>query len=163
MKTKVGVGVGVAFLVLGLPVRPQAGAAAGHSQAVFVADLPDVGTIYARYSCTSRRTRRFALGIHVLANGQSTDVRFRAGRFRRDRNLQPGDSTSWFASSSSRVEWLAAAAGGENGTVVASVRVVGYPRTRRGLCARYSPPRATVQIYPRRYYVKRDFLRRLIG
>jgi hypothetical protein len=64
---------------------------------------------------------------------------------------------------SRRVEWLAAAAGGENGTVVGWVRVVAYPRKARDRCSPYSPPRTTAQIYPRRRYETRNFLRQLIG
>jgi hypothetical protein len=71
--------------------------------------------------------------------------------------LQPGDPTSWFPCRNDDVQWLAAAAGGENETVVGVVRAdFGY----RGGEPSYSPPRVTVQLYPRRYYKARDFLRR---
>jgi hypothetical protein len=152
---------GVVFLVVGLSGRPQATATTRRvGNATFVAVLPDIGTIYSRYDCT--RGWRFALGIHVFSDSQTTGVRFRAGSFTRDRTLQPGDPTSWFRYSTSRVEWLAAVAGGENGNVVGSVRVVGFPRGGRN-CAPYDPPRATIQTYPRRQYYPRGILRRLIG
>jgi hypothetical protein len=149
----------VALLAVGVSLRHQAAAAiARPHRAVFVASLPEIGTIYSRYDCTGGR--RFALGIRVTGP-QTTGVRFRAGGFSRDRTLQPGEAT-WFRYSARRVQWLAAAAGGENGTVVGWVRVAGYPRAEPD-CGPYAPPRVTVQIYPRRYYTSRDFLRHFIG
>lgn len=150
---------GLMSVALALSLRHQAAAARTRDPAVFVASLPEIGTIYSRYDCT--RGRRFALGIRI-SGPQTTGVRLRAGSFHRDRTLQPGDPTSWFSYSDRRAQWLAAAAGGENGTVVGWVRVVGYPSSRHD-CTVYAPPRVTVQIYPRRYYNSRDILRRLIG
>jgi hypothetical protein len=153
--------MGLLSLTFALSVRHQAAAATSATgPAVFVASLPEIGTIYSRYDCT--HGRRFALGIRISEGGQTTNVRFRAGSFRRDRTLQPGDPTSWFSYSDRRVQWLAAASGGENGTVVGWVRVIGYPSSRHD-CTVYAPPRATVQIYPRRYYTSRDILRHFIG
>ena len=154
------------LLTAGLSLRRGAAAATGKPSAVFVSDLPAIGTVYARYYCTRRRSLRFALGIHVLKMGQSGVVRFRAGRFRSDRELQPGNPTLWFPNRPSRVEWLAAAAGGENGTVVGWVRVVGYSAHVGKSCSAYAPPRVTVQIYPRSVNYDENswrYLRRLIG
>lgn len=155
-----------ALLAAGSSLRRGA-AATTRPPAVFVSDLPAIGTVYARYYCTRSRSLRFALGIHILETGQSTLARFRAGRFSRDRELQPGDPTAWFPYRPSRVEWLAAAAGGENGTVVGWVRVVGYSAHVGKSCSGYAPPRVTVQIYPRRYYSGGEsfgrILRRFIG
>jgi hypothetical protein len=149
---------GLWFLGVAVTAWRPAAATAGNSR-TFVAVLSEIGTIYARYDCV--QGPRFSLGIRITGP-QTTVVRFRAGSFSRDRTLQPGDPLSWFRYSNRRVEWLAAAAGGENGTVVGWVRVVGYPGAGRN-CAAYAPPRVTTQIYPRRYYSSRDILRRLIG
>lgn len=79
------------------------------------------------------------------------------------RQLQPGYPTSWFPYGGKRVQFLAAASGGEEGTVAGVVRVnYGYP-SRDPHCFTYAPPRATVQIYPRRYYSSRDGLGQFIG
>jgi hypothetical protein len=134
---------------------------------LFVATLPQIGTVYARYYCSGERSRRFGLGIHFFSLGQSGLVRFRAGHFGRDREVQPGDPTAWFPYRPDRVEWLAAAAGGENGNVVGWVRVLGYGTDRaNNPCSPNDPPRATVQVYPRGFDYDRlsvRFLRRLIG
>lgn len=152
---------GLVLLAFGLSFGHQAAVASARSgHATFVASLPEIGTIYSRYDCA--HGRRFALGIRISGGSQTAGVRFRAGKFRRDRTLQPGDPTSWFGYSDRRVLWLAVAAGGENGTVVGWVRVIGYPSSRHD-CTVYAPPRVTAQIYPRRYYNSQDILRRLIG
>ena len=99
----------------------------------------------------------------VWSNTATTGVRFRAGRLVRVRQLQPGDPTIWFPYSAKRVQYLAAGSGGEEGTVVGVVRVnYSYP-SREPLCFPYAPPRSTVQVYPRRYYISRDFLRQFTG
>jgi hypothetical protein len=152
---------GAALLLAGLILRHQAVAATSHVPGTFVAVLPEIGTVYSRYDCN--HGWRFALGINVFSGSQTTGVRFRAGRFSRERTLQPGDPTSWFRYSTRRVLWVAAAADGEDGTVVGWVRVVGYPSSGPN-CAPYTPPRVTIQIYPRRYYYARgDLLCRFIG
>ncbi|HUJ55042.1 MAG TPA: hypothetical protein VLW49_03530 [Gaiellaceae bacterium] len=152
----VALAVSVAFPAVGLARAEHAG------NRTFVAVLPQIGTVYARYDCS--HARRFALGIHVFRMSQTTFVRYRAGSHARDRELQPGDPTSWFRYTTRRVAWLAAAAGGENGTVVGWVRVVGYSRNSPYACDDVSdPPRATVQIYPRDYPPPGYSLRKLIG
>jgi hypothetical protein len=151
---------GLASLGAGLALwHPAAAATSPGGRGTFVARLPDIGTVYSRYDCT--RGWRFGLGIRVTGP-QTTVVRFRAGSFTRDRTLQPGDPTSWFRYSSSRVQWLAAGAGGENGAVVGWLRVVGYPSTGPN-CAPYAPPRVTMQMYPRNYFLRGFTLRQFIG
>jgi len=153
------------LLAAGLSLRGGAAAATSKTPAVFVSDLPAIGTIYARYYCTRTRSLRSALGIHVLEMAATTVVRFRAARFSRNRELQPG-STAWFPYRPNRVEWLAAASAGENGVVVGWVRVVGYGAHAGKSCWTYQPPRVTVQIYPRSIDYDENswrYLRRLIG
>ncbi len=158
--------IAAALLAAGLSLRHGAAAATRRAPPVFVTQLPEIGTVYARSYCARNRSPRFALGIHYLEMGQSGVVRFRAGRFSRDREVQPGDPTAWFPYRSGRVEWLAAAAGGENGVVVGWVRVVGYSARVGKSCGLYDPLRVTVQIYPRSFDYNKNssgFLRRLIG
>ena len=130
------------------------------SNAVLVAVLPEIGTVYSRYSCT--RGWRFALGVHV-SGPQTTLVRIRTGGVSRDQELQPGQ-THWFEYSLGRVQRLAATAAGENGEVYGWMRVTGYPRSGRN-CSPYAPPRVTFQMYPRGYYRLSGYalLRHLIG
>jgi hypothetical protein len=156
-----------ALLAGGLSLRGGAAAATRKQpRAIFVAKLPEIGTVYARTYCTGDGPLRFALGIHYLEMGQSGVVRFRAGRFSRDREMQPGDPTAWFPYRRDRVEWLAAAAGGENGVVVGWVRVIGRSAHSDTCQSSYGPLRVTVQTYPRSFDYDRGsarYLRRLIG
>lgn len=142
------------------PTHHLAAATPRAGNATLVATLPEVGTVYSRYNCT--RGLRFALGIH-LTGPQTAAVRLRTGSVSRVREVQPGQM-SWFGYSPERMQWLAAAASGENGTVVGWVRVTGYPSSGRD-CTPYMPPRVTIQVYPRRYYRLPDYplLRHLIG
>jgi hypothetical protein len=152
-----------ALLAAGLSLRGGAVAATTQPPAVFVAKFPQIGTVYMRSYCARARSPHFALGVHY--SSQSGVARFRAGRFSRDREVQPGNPTAWFPYRPSRVEWLAAAAGGENGVVVGWVRVVGYS-TQKSCDAVYDPPRVTVQIYPRSLNYDENssrYLRHLIG
>ncbi|HZS30000.1 MAG TPA: hypothetical protein VFA37_01945 [Gaiellaceae bacterium] len=163
MRAFVFVLIAGALVVTGSSLRRAAAAATAQSPAVFVSALPEIGTVYARYDCTSNRSLRFALGIRY--SRQSGVVRFRAGRFSRDREVQPGP-TAWFPYRPSQVEWLAAAAGGENGVVVGWVRVIGYGAHAGKSCSAYDPPRVTVQIYPRTQNYDENsgrYLRLLIG
>lgn len=152
------------LLAAALPLRRGVAAATGHAPPVFVSKLPEIGTVYMRSYCTRRGSLRSALGIHYVS--QSGWVRFRAGRFGRDRLVQPGEPTAWFPYRPKRVEWLAAAAGGENGVVVGWVRVIGHSTRVGKSCSAYDPPRVTVQIFPRSINYdenSRRYLRRLIG
>ena len=131
-----------------------------------IANLPEIGTVYARTYCSGAGPLRFALGIHYLRMGQSGVVRFRAGRFSRNRFMQPGYPAKWFPPRRDHVLWLAAAAGGENGSVVGWVRVIGH-RAHSDTChSGYDPLRVTVQVYPRSTDYDRNswrYLRHLIG
>lgn len=153
----------LALLALGSgPHRPAAAATPKAGNRAFVAVLPQIGTVYARYDCS--HGRRFALGLRIRWKTQTAEVRFRAGSFARDREIQPADPTHWFRYTRRRIEWLAAAAGGENGTVVGWVRVIGYSRNSLGACDDvHDPPRATIETYPRRYPPPGFSLRKLIG
>ena len=154
------------LLVTGLSLRHEAAAATPRLPAVVVAKLPEIGTVYERTYCTGKGPLRFALGIRYLKMGQSGIVRFRAGRFSRHREMQPGDPTAWFPRRRDRAEWLAAAAGGENGVVVGWVRVIGRGAQADTCQSGYDPLRVTVQTYPRSFDYNRNsarYLRRLIG
>jgi hypothetical protein len=151
-------------LVFAFGIRPLGHRASAATRArggpVVLTALPSIGTIYWRSRCAGRGPSRWSLGIRLWSSTATTGVRFKAGKLVTVRTLQPGDPTSWFPYSGKRVQYLAAASGGEEGTVVGVVRMnYGYP-SREPLCFTYAPPRATVQIYPRRYYNSRDFLRR---
>jgi hypothetical protein len=155
-----------ALLAAGLSLRSGAATATRQPPATFVATLPEIGTVYERAYCTGEGPFRFALGIRYLKMGQSGMVRFRAGRFSRDREAQPGGPTVWFRQRLDRVEWLAAAAGGENGVVVGWVRVAGRSAHSNTCQSAYDPLRVTVQIHPRSLDYNRGssrYLRRLIG
>ncbi|MDX6481916.1 MAG: hypothetical protein QOG85_2426 [Gaiellaceae bacterium] len=134
--------------------------------AVVVAKLPEIGTVYERTYCTGTGPLRFALGIRYLKIGQSGVARFRAGGFSRNREMQPGYPTTWFPRRRSRTQWLAAAAGGENGSVVGWVRVVGRSAHSDRCQSGYDPLRVTVKIYPRSLNYNENswgYLRHLIG
>lgn len=155
-----------ALLAAGLSLRRGAAAATRQASPIFVAKLPEIGTVYGRAYCTGTGPLRFALGIRYLKMGQSGVVRFRAGRFSKDREMQPGDPTAWFPQRRDRAEWLAAAAGGENGVVVGWVRAIGRSAHADTCQSGYDPLRVTVQTYPRSLAYDRNsarYLRRLIG
>ena len=158
------VGVGLAALAAGLMLRQGASAVTPRpGPTIVLAALPNIGMVYWRYDCGSRGPIRHSLGIHIWGNTASTQVRFRAGKLVVVRELQPAGPTSWFPSSAEQVQWLAAASGGKEGTVVGAVRIdYSYP-SRESHCFPYAPPRLTVQFFPRRYYNSRDFLRQFTG
>ncbi len=140
---------------------PSAAATARGEKPVVVAVLPQVGTVYALSTCANQHNR-WSLGFRALRNWQTANVVSRAGkRISHDRTVQPGGPTTWFPSSARRVQQLAAAAGGENGTVVAVVRATGWAK-HGDACWFFNPPRVTVQLYPRRYYYRPNFLRHLL-
>ncbi|HEU5476793.1 MAG TPA: hypothetical protein VFU64_03075 [Gaiellaceae bacterium] len=117
-----------------------------------LATFPTIGTVYGRYEGCESKHPRFSLGIRLFSNASSTSVRVRAGRFSRISNLpNPPYPTRWFRYSSHRVQWLAAETGGEGGVSAGVVRVV-FLAGRFGAweCAYHTPPRVTVQVYPRR-------------
>jgi hypothetical protein len=169
MKTSVFLVVVVSGALLAAGWSLRGGAATATRQpavGVVVAKLPEIGTVYERTYCTGTGPLRLALGIRYLKMGQSGAVRFRAGRFSRNREMQPGYSTAWFPQSRSHALWLAAAAGGENGVVVGWVRVIGHSAHSDTCQSGYDPLRVTVQIYPRSLDYNRNswrYLRRLIG
>jgi hypothetical protein len=111
--------------------------------------LPAIGTVEWRSRYLSGRSS-FSLGLHLFDTA-STEVRFRTARFSRDRNLQPGDPTLWFRYSASRVQWLAAASGGEGGFVVgvvrADFRTAGARRVHSQGCWMFDPPQVIVRFY----------------
>jgi hypothetical protein len=149
VKRSLGLG---AALVLMFSAASASVAARPSRSDVALATFPTIGTVYGRYTGCDSKHPRFALGIRLFSNASSTSVRVRAGRFSRDRNLwNPPYPTRWFRYSSHRVQWLAAAAGGEGGVSVGVVRVV-FLAGRFGAweCAYHTPPRVTVQMYPRR-------------
>ena len=154
------VAVGLPVAVTGFVLRHQAAAARPRpGPAVVLAALPSIGTVYWRYNCLSRGPIRYSLGIHIWRGTATSEVRFRAGRLALQRELQPGDPTSWFPYSANQTQWLAAASGGEEGTVVGAIRIdYSYP-SREYHCFPSAPPRLTVPFSPRRYYDSRDFLR----
>jgi hypothetical protein len=168
MKTSVFLVVVVsgALLAAGWSLRGGAAADPRQPSAVVVAKLPEIGTVYERTYCTGTGPLRLALGIRYLKMGQSGAVRFRAGRFSRNREMQPGYPTAWFPQRRSHALWLAAAAGGENGVVVGWVHVIGHSAHSDTCQSAYDPLRVTVQIYSRSLDYNRNswrYLRRLIG
>ena len=139
--------------------HPASAATRVRGRPILLTALPSIGTIYWRSNCAGRGPSRWSFGIHIFSNTATTGVRFRAGKLVRVRQLQPGYPTSWFPYSGKRIQYLAAGSGGEEGTVVGVVRVNYGSPSREPHCFNYAPPRVTVQIYPRRYYNSRDFLR----
>ncbi|HEY5694206.1 MAG TPA: hypothetical protein VIR14_06835 [Gaiellaceae bacterium] len=111
--------------------------------------LPAIGTVEWRSRYWSHQSR-FSLGIHLFDTA-STWVRFRAGQFSRDRNVQPGEPAVWFRYSTNRVQWLAAVSGGEGGDVVGVVRADFRTATARRVrsqdCWMFYPPHLTVHFY----------------
>jgi len=159
----------LSILATGLVILVIAGSATSHGVAVTgtsrgsslqLATLPSIGTTYCREEplpgIGPPPRARVALGIRLFSDAQAATVRFRAGRLTVDRNFGDPASlhgvTSWFRferlRGHSRVLWLAAVAGGENGYTIGIVRVAGF---RSGGCSSVDPPRVTVQVYPRRY------------
>lgn len=114
-----------------------------------LAALPAIGTVEWRSRYASGRPS-FSVGIHLFDTA-STGVRFRTGHLARDRSLQPDDPTLWFRYSTNRVQWLAAASGGEGGLVVGVVRAdfrsAGARRTRSQDCWMFYPPKVIVRFY----------------
>jgi hypothetical protein len=114
-----------------------------------LAALPAIGTVEWRSSYAAGSSR-FSLGLHLFDTA-STGVRFRTGHVSRDRSLQPGDPTLWFPYSENRVQWLAAASGGEGGFVVgvvrADFRAAAARRVHSQDCWMLDPPQVTVHFY----------------
>lgn len=129
--------------------RPAARVAWTCPKTAVLAALPAIGTVEWRSRDWSGQAR-FSLGIHLFDTA-STGVRFRAGRFSRDRGLNPGEPTLWFRYSPTRVQWLAAVSGGEGGFVVGVVRAdfrdAAARRPRSQDCWMFDPPRVTVRFY----------------
>jgi len=79
--------------------------------------------------------------------GQSGEVAFRIGHRTGWRELEPDLPTVWLPCFVRRIE-IVAAAGGENGTVVATALLDFGPRPPH---FGYDPPQLTLQLYPRRW------------
>jgi hypothetical protein len=145
----------LAVLAAGLMILAVVGSAASQGAAVAstapphvlqLATVPGIGAVFWRSRCSAKGSQ-FALGVRVSPNAQSAAVRFRAGRLTVDRNFNvPTGATSWFRFHRTRVQRLAAVAGGENGYTLGAVQA----DFRSGGCGFYDPPRVTVQVYPRR-------------
>jgi hypothetical protein len=147
----------LALLVGGIAVhepRPRLAARAAWScpRTAVLTALPAIGTVEWRSRYASGRSR-FSLGIHLFDTA-STGVRFRTGRFSRDRDLQPGDPTVWSGYSANRAQWLAAVSGGEGGVVAgvvrADFRTAAARRVHSQDCWIFDPPQLTVRFYGRR-------------
>ena len=141
-------------------LHASAAAPTHRDRPVLLAVLPEIGVVYWRDNCAGRDAPGQSLGVQIYENGQSGSARFRARSLVIRRSLQPGYPTTWFPCRNDDVQRLAVAAGGENGAVVGAVRAkFGYS----GGQPHYSPPRVSVQLYPRRYYYSRDFLGKFTG
>lgn len=109
--------------------------------------LADIGTVLWRYDCTPRQSS-WSLGIRLARQTATTVVTFQSQKLTLQSQLEPGQ-TRWFPFRRSRVQTLRATQGTEPGTLRAIVTVnFGY---RHGVahCYPYTPPRFTVQQYPR--------------
>src|SRR5438105_2216224 len=111
-----------AALLLAVGLRafghPASAAIRVHDRPLVLTALPSIGTIYWRYDCAGRGPIRWSLGIRISSTTATSSVRFSAGKLVKERQLQPGDPTSWFPYNGKRVQYLAAGSGGEEGTVV---------------------------------------------
>lgn len=111
--------------------------------------LPTLGTVKWRSRYVSGKAQ-FSLGLHLF-DTVSSEVRFRARKFSRDRSLNPGDRTLWFRYDTSRVQWLAATwvdeAGFVAGVVRADFRTAAVRQVPSGDCWIFGPPHVTVQFY----------------
>jgi hypothetical protein len=137
------------LIVLGPRSQPAARLAWTCPRTAVLAALPSIGTVEWRSQYSSGRSR-FSLGIHLF-DTVSTGVRFRTGKFSRDRNLNAGDPTMWFRYSPSHVQWLAASWGDEAGFVAGILRadfsVAATRRVHSQDCWIFAPPKLTVRFY----------------
>ena len=143
-------GVAVLPLLLAAASRPASANPVANRAArpTLVAVLPEIGSVFVRTNCSVAEQPGQSLGILTDKMGQSGQAAFRIGSHARWRDLEPGHPTVWLPCFTRRIA-LAAAAGGENGTVVGTALVDFGPRPpRRG----YDPPRLTLKLYPRGYY-----------
>ena len=101
--------------------------------------VADIGTVYWRYDFVHYRTPRWSLGVRIFDTA-TTEVRYRAGKLRLARMLQPRQ-LHWFPFCGARAQSLSLVQATEPGTLRAVVSVEFGPRNHES----YWPPRFTAQ------------------
>jgi hypothetical protein len=120
-------------------------AAAGRQKPSVLTAVASVGTIYWRYDCVHYRAPEWSLGIRVFRDSATTGVTYRDGGLTRRRTAQPDGPTVWFPFRREHRQSLSFVQATEVGTLRARV----LAKFSRGNCQSYSPPRLSVQLYPR--------------
>jgi hypothetical protein len=119
-------------------------AASGRQKPYVLTAVADIGTVYWRYDCVHFPSPEWSLGVQLFDTATTT-VTYRAGGVKQHRTLQPGDPVSWFRFRPQLRQRLSLVQATEPGTLRA--RVVATFRRRD--CQSYSPPRLSMQLYPR--------------
>jgi hypothetical protein len=122
-----------------------ASAAGGRQKPYVLTALASIGTVYWRYDCVHYRRPEWSLGVRVFRDSATTQVTHRADGLTRRRTAQPDGPTIWFPFRRERSQSLAVVQSTEPGTLRAGVAA----RFGRHDCQPESPPRLSVQLFPR--------------
>ncbi len=132
-------------VIAGTVVLLPSAAAIGRQKPYVLTALADIGTVYWRYDCVHFKTPEWSLGIRVFRDSATTSVTYRAARLTSHRTVQPDGPTAWFRFRRAPRQSLSFVQATEVGTLRARM----FAKFTRGDCQSYSPPRLSVQLYPR--------------
>jgi hypothetical protein len=136
--------IAIAAAIATVVVLP-ASATRGRQKPYVLTALADIGTVYWRYDCVHYRAREWSLGVRVFRDSATTEVTYRDSRLTRRRTVQPDGPTIWLPFRRERSQRLSFVQATEPGTLRGSVRARFGDRD----CQSYSPPRVSVDLYPR--------------
>jgi len=134
----------LAAVIAGAVVLLPSSAASGRQKPYVLAAVADIGTVYWRYDCVHFPSPEWSLGVQLFDTATTT-VTYRAGVLKRHRTLQPGEPISWFRFRPALRQSLSLVQATEPGTLRAHV----LAKFKRRDCQSYSPPRLSVQLFPR--------------
>jgi hypothetical protein len=132
-----------AFVAAAVVLLPSS-AASGRQKPYVLTALADIGTVYWRYDCVHFSSPEWSLGVRMFDTATTT-LTYRTGKLKRHVTLQPDEPTVWFRFRPEPRRSLSLVQATEPGTLRASVLV----KFARRDCQSYSPPRLSVQLYPR--------------
>jgi hypothetical protein len=131
---------GLATLVL-----VSSSAAGGRQKPFVLTAVASIGTVYWRYDCVHYRSPEWSLGVRVSRSSATASVTYRDVGLTRRRTAQHDGPAIWFPFRKERRQSLSLVQRTEPGTLRATV----LAKFRRHDCQSYSPPRLSVQLYPR--------------
>jgi hypothetical protein len=140
MRTAILLSTGLTTLAL-----VSGSAASGRQKPFVLTAVASIGTVYWRYDCVHYRLPEWSLGVRVFRSSATTSVTYRDAGLARRRTAQPDGPAIWFPFRKERRQSLSLVQRTEPGTLRATVLARFGPHD----CQSYSPPRLSVQLYPR--------------